>query len=99
MKCSSSAPDTRLASGSDSRRMRNVSHTLTDLQGKYERLELLYQVSKVIHSTLEPQQALQLILREAVRIMRASSGSAVLLKPISGFLEIQASQGLPGPVA
>src|SRR5512133_3600359 len=66
-----------------------------DLQRRLERLEVLYQVSTVIHSTLEPQEALQLIVREAVRIMRASSGSVVLINPTSGFLEIHASHGLP----
>jgi signal transduction histidine kinase len=62
---------------------------------RYKRLQLLYQVSKVIHSTLEPQEALQLIVREAVRLMRASSGSVVLINPTSGFLEINAAQNLP----
>jgi signal transduction histidine kinase len=56
---------------------------------------LLYQVSKVIHSTLEPQKALQLIVSEAVRLMRATSGSVVLINPTSDFLEIHASQNLP----
>jgi signal transduction histidine kinase len=76
-----------------------VSETLPILQRKYERLSLLYQVSNVIHSTLDPQQALQLILREAVGLMRASSGSAVLLNPTNGLLEIQVSQGLPPDAA
>ncbi len=68
---------------------------LADLRARHERLSLLYQVSQVIHSTLEPQEALQLILREAVRLMRATSGSVVLLNPTDGRLEIQASHGLP----
>jgi len=72
-----------------------VSEPPNELQRKYERLHLLYTVGNVIHSTLDPQQALQLILREAVRLVRASSGSAVLINPTNGFLEIQASQGLP----
>ena len=66
-----------------------------ELQARYERLQLLYQVSNVIHSTLDAPQALELILREAVRLMRASSGSVVLLNPTTGFLEIQAAYGLP----
>ena len=65
------------------------------LMSRYERLQLLYQVSNVIHSTLEPQEALQLIVSEAVRLMRASSGSVVLINPTTGFLEIHASQNLP----
>ena len=62
---------------------------------RFERLQLLYQVSNVIHSTLEPQAALQLIVGEAVRLMRASGGSVVLINPTTGFLEIHASQNLP----
>ncbi len=68
---------------------------LTELRTRYDRLNLLYQVSNVIHSTLDPQKALQLILDEAVRLMRASSGSTVLLNPTTGFLEILAARGLP----
>jgi signal transduction histidine kinase len=67
---------------------------LAELQGRYERLQLLYQVSNVIHSTLEPHRALELIVGEAVNIMRASSGSIVIVNPNTGFLEIQASVGL-----
>lgn len=63
---------------------------------RHERLQLLYQVSNVIHSTLEAQEALQLIVSEAVRLMNASSGSVVLINPTSGLLEISASQNLPG---
>ena len=68
---------------------------LAALQARYERLELLHQVGNVIHSTLEPLAALQLILGEAVRLMRATSGSLILVNPTSGFLEIQAAHGLP----
>jgi len=64
------------------------------LKHRYERLSLLYQVGKVIHSTLEPRDALQLVVGEAVRITRASSGSIVLTNPTTGFLEIEASRGL-----
>jgi signal transduction histidine kinase len=73
-----------------------VSDELSKLMSRYERLQLLYQVSNVIHSTLDSQEALQLIVSEAVRLMNASSGSVVLINPTSGFLEISASQNLPG---
>jgi signal transduction histidine kinase len=65
------------------------------LDTRYERLKLLYQVGNVIHSTLEPQEALQLIVSEAVRLMGASSGSVVLINPTTSFLEIHASHNLP----
>ena len=59
-----------------------------------ERISLLYQVSNVIHSTLDSQEALHLIVSEAVRVMRASSGSLVLINPTTNFLEIHAAQNL-----
>ena len=68
---------------------------LHDLQTRFDRLQVLHQVSDVIHSTLDPQQVLELIMGEAVRIMRASSGSVVLVNPNNNLLEIQASHGLP----
>jgi GAF domain-containing protein len=71
-----------------------VNDELSKQMSHYERLNLLYQVSNVIHSTLEPQDALQLIVNEAVRLMRASSGSVVLINPTTGFLEIHASANL-----
>jgi signal transduction histidine kinase len=74
---------------------RTVNDGLSKLASRYERLNLLYQVSNVIHSTLEPQEALQLIVNESVRIVRASSGSVILINPTSGLLEIHASKGLP----
>ena len=56
-------------------------------------LRRLYQVSKVIHSTLDQQEALDLIVREAVGLVNATwlSGSD---QSIDGFLEIQAAHGL-----
>lgn len=68
---------------------------LAELKARYDRLNLLHQVGNIIHSTLDPQEALQLIIREAVRLMRASSGSVILINPTNGFLEIHASHGLP----
>lgn len=72
---------------------------LAELKARYERLKLLYQVGSVLHSTLDPEVALGLIVREAVRIMDASSGSVVLINPTNNFLEIHASQGLPANAA
>ena len=76
-----------------------MSTELEQLRARCERLELLNQVGHVLHSTLDAQEALQLILREAVRLMRASSGSVVLVTPTSRFLESQAAHGLPPDLA
>jgi signal transduction histidine kinase len=72
-----------------------VSDELSELKQRYERLKLLYDVTNVIHSSLDPQEALQLILGQAVNLMGASSGSIVLLNPTTQALEIHASHGLP----
>ncbi|PWU10779.1 MAG: histidine kinase [Verrucomicrobia bacterium] len=69
------------------------------LQARYERLNLLHQAGEVLHSTLDPQEALRLILNETVRLMRASSGSVVLINPNTTLLEIHASVGLPDSAA
>jgi signal transduction histidine kinase len=71
-----------------------MTDDIASLRAAHDRLKLLYQVGNVIHSTLEPEQALQLIMQEAVRLMRASSGSLALINPNNGLLEIQASAGL-----
>ncbi|HVM50123.1 MAG TPA: GAF domain-containing protein [Candidatus Acidoferrum sp.] len=76
-----------------------MSDELAELQARLERLKLLYEVGNVIHSTLDPQEALRLILDQAVRLMRASSGSAILINPTTGRLEIHAASGLPGSAA
>ena len=76
-----------------------MSDELTELKARYERLNLLYQASNAIHATLDHQEALQLILNQAVRQMRASSGSVVLINPTNGFLEILAAEGLPANAA
>ena len=72
---------------------------MTELKARYDRLNLLYQAGNAIHSTLDPQEALKLILNQAVRQMRASSGSVVLLNPTTGFLDILAAEGLPADAA
>jgi signal transduction histidine kinase len=76
-----------------------VSDELTELKARYDRLNLLYQAGNAIHATLDPQEALRLILSQAVRQMRASSGSVVLINPTTGFLEILAAEGLPANAA
>ncbi len=58
-------------------------------------LQRLYQVSKIIHSALDQQEALGLIVREAVGLVGATSGSVVLINPTDKLLEIQAAYGLP----
>lgn len=71
----------------------------TDLKAQLERLRQLYHVSNVIHSSLDPQEALQLILEQAIRLTCATSGSAILINPTTRVLEIHAARGLPADVS
>lgn len=68
---------------------------LEQLRNRLDRLEALHLVGQVIHSTLDLREALQLVMREAVRLMRANSGSVCLVNPTTGFLELEAAHGLP----
>ena len=75
--------------------MSHAADEPADLKAQLERLRQLYHVSNVIHASLDPQEALQLILREAIQLTRATSGSAILINPTTRMLEIQAAHGLP----
>ncbi len=72
-----------------------MSGVSDDLEARYERLKRLYEVSNIIHSSLDLQQALDLILGQALRLTRANSASVSLVNPTTGFLEIEAACGLP----
>ena len=66
-----------------------------DLAVKYERLKRLYEVGKILHSSLEIGPALDIILEQAMKLTRASSASVSLVNPTTGLLEIEAGRGLP----
>lgn len=68
-----------------------MSGTLTP-----EQLQRLYEVSRAIHATLDSAEALRLIVREAVQLVGATSGSLALVNPTTGLLEIEATEGLSG---
>ena len=57
------------------------------------RLTELYNLSKVISSTLEPQEVLNLIMDAAVKITNATSGSLIMIDKGSGVLNIEVARG------
>lgn len=61
---------------------------------KLRHYELLARVGRVINSSLDPAKVLDLVLREAVDMMRATSGSLVLIDPHTQLLEIEVAIGL-----
>ena len=69
--------------------------TPEELSAQVARLESLLRVSEVIHSTLELRESLELILGEAIQLVHGTSGLLALINPTTGFLEIEAAQGLP----
>jgi len=69
------------------------------LRADYERLRLLYQVSNEIHESLDPKQALEIILKQAKDLTNANSASISLVNPTTAMLELQAAIGIPEDVA
>ncbi len=57
--------------------------------------ERVNRAALVVHGSLEPRDALQRLVSEAVRLTGATSGSLVLRNPNSNLLEIEAATGLP----
>ncbi len=66
----------------------------TDLRERYERLQVLHSISTALSAAHEPREIFALVLREAVRVTRAGSGSLVLINPTTGLIEIEAAIGL-----
>ncbi len=72
-----------------------MKNEFTELEARYVRLKLLYESSKAVHATLDADEALQVVLDEAVRAVHGRSGSVMLLNPATGLLEVHASKDLP----
>ncbi len=72
-----------------------MSESREELEAKYQRLKRLYEVGDIIRSSVEPAQALDLILGQALELTNAASASISLVNPTTGFLELEASRGLP----
>ncbi len=58
-------------------------------------IDSLYRISSLVSDTDEPEEALQLILDEIVRVLQPSSASISLINPDNKVLELEASFGLP----
>ena len=66
-----------------------------ELQARLDRLEALHQTTRRVYATLDFRESLQILIEEAVRLLDADSGSICLINPTNGFLEIEATCGLP----
>lgn len=63
------------------------------LREHLEKLRLLYDTSALINATMEPRQVISLVLKEAVRIMGATSGSLRMVDEESGTLRLEVAIG------
>lgn len=72
-----------------------MSDELTELKQRYERLSLLREVSNAANEAHTSDAALAVVLRAALETTRANAGFIALMNPTTGFLEIEASSGMP----
>jgi len=61
---------------------------------RLSKLETLYKTTALLNTTLETDRLLQLVLRAAVKSLRASSGSLLLLDPEEEVLHFKVATGL-----
>lgn len=67
---------------------------MTSSTSELKKIQLLYEISHVITSTQEPHKILKFLLKEAVRVMKATSGSILLIEPRTRLLNIEVAQNI-----
>lgn len=63
------------------------------LREQLEKLRLLYDTAALLNATMEPRQVISLVLKEAVRIMGATSGSLRMVEKESQSLRLEVAIG------
>lgn len=66
-----------------------MPRSVEKLLARLERLEVLYKISNIVNTTLEPAEVLRLLLDEVVRITGATSGSIAMVDFKKGVLSIE----------
>lgn len=72
-----------------------MSRTVKQVLSRLERLEVLYKISNIVNTTLDPQEVLRLLLLEVVRITNATSGSIAMIDHKKGVLNIETAINIP----
>ncbi len=72
-----------------------MSRSVHQVLARLERLEVLYKISNIINTTLEPGEILRMLLQEVVRITDATSGSIAMVDAKKGVLNIEAATNIP----
>jgi len=73
----------------------SMSRTVRQVLSRLERLEVLYKISNIVNTTLEPQEVLRMLLQEVVRITDATSGSIAMVDHKKGILNIETAINIP----
>ncbi len=71
-----------------------VQRRWEDRVSKLERLRVLYNISNVLTTTQRSEAILRSILKEAVKVTRATSGSLILIDRAQGVLNIQIADNI-----
>ncbi len=66
-----------------------MSKSLRQVLSRLEHLEVLYKITNIVNTTLEPREILRLLLEEVVRITNATSGSIAMVDHRKGVLNIE----------
>ncbi|CAN5281286.1 hypothetical protein BH09SUM1_BH09SUM1_30430 [soil metagenome] len=72
-----------------------MSRSARQVLSRLERLEVLYKISNIVNTTLEPAEVLRLLLQEVVRITNATSGSIAMVDHRKGILNIETAINIP----
>jgi signal transduction histidine kinase len=76
------------------RRTREIGYVQQDLESAYNKTHTLYEIAKSVNSTLNLQQVLDTIVRQATVAMGAKAASIRLLDDDRRYLEVSAAYGL-----
>ena len=76
------------------RRTKEIGHVQQDLENAYNKTHSLYEIAKSVNSTLNLQQVLDTIVRQATTAMGAKAASIRLLDDDRRYLEVSTAYGL-----
>lgn len=72
---------------------RGKNQTSSPLEDYVDKLKLLFQTAALINATMDPRQVISLVLKEAVKIMGATSGSLRMVDEEKGLLRLEMAIG------
>lgn len=64
-----------------------LNTNISNLERKRNELETLYEIARVLNSTLEFDKVLRLVMDEVIDVVKAERGFLVLVNPVTGQLE------------